>query len=122
MGVSSHGDSVKRKTEHRDQLRNETAILNATVTIQKEAIRVSIKYHTPAGPFFIFVAADDMGQGQGWPTRALPSLPDFVMAWPEREAIAVLLGSIESAMFCEEVAHARRVQHAPEDAYERAAS
>jgi hypothetical protein len=101
MGVPSHGDSVKRKTEHRDQLRNETAILNATVTIQKEAIRVSIKYHTPAGPFFIFVAANDRSQGQVWATGALPSLPDFVMAWPERKAFAVLLGSIESAMFCE---------------------
>jgi hypothetical protein len=101
MGVPSHGDSVKRKTEHRDQLRNETAILNATVTIQKEAVGVSIKYHTPAGPLFIFVAAGDRSQGQGWPTRALPLLPDFVVAWPEREAIAVLLGSIESAMFRE---------------------
>ncbi len=101
MGVSSHGDSVKRKTEHRDQLRNETAILNATVTIQKEAVGVSIKYHTPARPFFIFMAADDRRQGQGWPTRALPSLPDFVMAWPEREAIAVLLGGIEGATFRE---------------------
>jgi hypothetical protein len=101
MGVSSHGDSVKRKTEHRDQLRNETAVLNATVTIQKEAVRVAIKYHPPAGPFFIFVAADDRSQEQGWTTCALPSLPDFVMAWPEGEAIAVLLGGIKSAMFRE---------------------
>jgi hypothetical protein len=101
MGVSSHGDSVKRKTEQRDQLRNETVILNATVTIQKEAAGVSIKYHTPARPFFIFMAADDRRQGQGWPTRALPSLPDFVMAWPEREASAVLLGGIEGATFRE---------------------
>jgi hypothetical protein len=101
MGIPLHGDSVNRQTEHRDQLSNETAILNATVTIQKEAVDVSIKYHTPARPFFIFMAAYERRQGQGWPTRALPSLPNFVMAWPEREAIAVLLGGVEDAMFRE---------------------
>jgi hypothetical protein len=101
MGIPSHGDSVNRQTEHRDQLRNETAILNATVTIQKEAVGVSIKYHTPARPFFIFMAVDDRSQGQGWAARALPSLPNFVMAWPECQAVAILLGRIKVAMFRE---------------------
>ena len=116
MGVRSHGHTFKRQTEQRNQLRNETSILNAAVAIQKVAVSLSIEHHAPPRPFLVLVAADDGRQQSRWRARSLPPLPDLVMAWSEGHAVAVLLGGTECAFLYQQAAYAGWVQQAPEDA------
>jgi hypothetical protein len=115
MGVPSHGHTIKRQAEQRNQLWNETSVVDAVVTIQKVAIICLVEHHASPRPFLILVAADD----RRWRARSLPPLLDLVMAQSESHAVAILVGGTECAFHYQQVAYSGWVQHAPDDAHLR---